>query len=253
MKTIKFSVGLITLNEAQHLPQTLAAIQNIADEIVIVDSGSTDETCHIAKSFGATVLEEPWRGFTAQKNFLLEHCHGEWILCLDADEVVTPELARSIQKILETEGAATGYILKRYTVYMGRLMKFAFRDRKLRLVKAAFHPHFEGGIVHEKLVISGKMETLTGRLLHYSYQNFSDHLTRSIRYGQLGAEKKSQHSKAYACFHMVLNPSLAFIKSYVLKGGFLDGMRGFIVSVMRAIDVFIKYTFMYENRMDRKG
>ncbi len=243
---MKLSLALITFNESLNLARTLEAARGLADEIVLVDSHSTDNTRKIAESFGARVILEDWKGFTAQKNSAFSHCRGEWILSLDADEVLTPELKRNIKHVLDSSQQIAGYVLKRRTVYMNRCLKHAFADEKLRLVKSAAHPFWEGEFVHEKLIVSGEIATLPGIMLHYSYRDFTDHLTRSIHYARLGAQKKRAGGERASVFKLLLRPPLAFFKSYVLKLGFLDGLPGLIVSMMRALDVWLKYLYLFE-------
>lgn len=247
---MKLSLALITFNEEANLARTLTAAAGLADEIVIVDSYSTDRTRDIARAFGARVISQVWQGFAAQKNFLFSECQGEWILSLDADEVLSPELKAAIQKQLQTQTQAqtemAGYILKRRTVYMDKLLKHAFADEKLRLVKKAANPLWEGDLVHEKLVLDGKVASLPGVVLHYSYVDFTDHFKRSIRYAALGAEKKWRAGERFSILKLLLRPPVAFLKSYGLKRGFLDGLPGLIVSYMRALDVWLKYLYLWE-------
>lgn len=243
---MKLSLALITFNEEANLARTLAAAVGLADEIVIVDSHSTDRTLEIAHTFGAKVISFPWQGFAVQKNFLFSQCQGEWILSLDADEVLSPELKAEIQKQLQTQSDVTGYILKRRTVYMDKLLKHAFADEKLRLVKKAANPRWEGDLVHEKLVLDGKVATLSDIVLHYSYIDFTDHFKRSIRYAELGAAKKWRAGERFSVIKLLFRPPVAFCKSYGLKLGFLDGLPGFIVSCMRALDVWLKYLYLWE-------
>lgn len=244
---MKLSLAIITFNEECNLGRTLSAAAGLADEIIIMDSGSTDQTVAIAEFYGAQVITQAWLGYAAQKNRLFEACRGAWILSLDADEVLTPVLKQSIAAAVAAEYSdIVGYICKRHTVYMGRELKYAFSDHKLRLVRREQKPRWEGEIVHEKLVIEGNTSVLAGRLLHYSYRDFTDHFERSIRYARLGAAQKSGQGGSFSLPKLILRPPLAFFKSYILKRGFLDGRAGLIVSMMRALDVWMKYLFLFE-------
>lgn len=243
--TASLSVAIITLNEAKNLARTLNAIKAISNEIIIIDSGSTDNTVAIAESFGAIVLTNPWQGYSAQKNFALSKCTKDYILSLDADEVPDNTLIDNIKALLENP-KHEGYKLRRNAVYMGKMLKHAFCDSKLRLVKRNSNPQWQGELVHEALQIQGRIGTLPGILLHYSYDNFEDHLQRSIHYGKLNAQKKFAQGERFSFLKLMFNPRLAFIKSYFLKLGFLDGVAGFVVSRMRALDVFEKYLFLWE-------
>jgi glycosyltransferase involved in cell wall biosynthesis len=239
------SVTLITFNEEKNLARTLTAIKDIADEIIIVDSGSTDNTVKIAESFGAKIFREAWRGYSEQKNFALQKCSKEYILSFDGDEVPDARLLAAIQEVLRTPKYA-GYAVRRHAVYMGKMLKHAFCDTKLRLVKRSNNPVWQGEFVHEALHVEGKTEILPGILLHYSYDHFEEHLARSIHYGKLNAQKKFAQGERFSLFKLIINPKLAFLKSYILKLGFLDGLPGYIVSKMRALDVFEKYLFLWE-------
>ena len=251
MAVPKLSVPIITLNEAKNLAAVLAAVCQITPdiEIIVVDSGSSDATVAIAESFGATVVHQAWQGFAAQKNLALAHCTGHYILSLDADEVPDSKLIKEIQKVLH-KGERTAYFLRRHAVYMQRVMKYAFCDKKLRLVHRSLQPVWVGARVHESLSVlldPGKIHLLNGKLLHYSYEHFEDHLTRSIQYSRLSALNKFEAGEQCSIFKLIVKPWLAFLKSYVLKGGILDGLPGLIVSKMRALDVFEKYLFLYEH------
>lgn len=242
------SVAIITYNETHNLGRLLEALKHLGSsvEVVVVDSGSTDGTRELAASFGAKVYEQAWLGFAAQKNFAQAQCRGEYILSLDADEVPDARMLEALKQIM-AEGGAAGYVLPRHAVYMGRVMQHAFCDRKLRLFKRSVGAIWRGEFVHEALEISNKdIKILPGKLLHYSYQNFEDHLTRSITYGRLNAQKKYAAGERFSILKLLLNPCFSFFKTYFLKAGFLDGLPGFVVSKMRALDVFEKYLFLYE-------
>lgn len=239
------SVAIITLNEEKNLSRTLTAIKEIANEIIIVDSGSTDKTLSIAENFGAKIFQQTWLGYSEQKNFALQQCSKDYVLSLDSDEVPDTHLIAAIKNTLNNPAAA-GYLIHRQAVYMGKTLKHAFCDTKLRLVKRSNNPHWQGAFVHEALHVKGKIAKLPGILLHYSYDNFEDHLRRSIYYSQLNAQRKFSEGERFSLFKLIFNPPLAFIKSYFFKLGFLDGLPGYIVSKMRALDVFEKYLFLWE-------
>lgn len=250
----KLSVAIITLNEVRNITRLLPVLQKITPslEIILVDSGSTDGTLDIAAAYGAKVYHQPWLGFSGQKNVALSHCQGEYILSLDADEVPDSTLISALQAVLEEGSEGEAYCVSRHAVYMGRLMKHAFCDTKLRFVKASSHPRWEGEFVHEALYSEAKqVKTLPGILMHYSYEDFADHLKRSIAYSRLSALKKQEQGERFSLFKLLCNPFFAFFKSYVLKCGFLDGLPGFVVSKMRALDVFEKYLFLYELSQQR--
>lgn len=239
------SVAIITLNEEKNLTRLLPVIKAIANEIIIVDSGSIDNTVQVAEIFGAQVFVNTWEGYSEQKNFALAKCTQDYVLSLDADEVPDHRLIEAIQQVLKAP-KYSGYKLRRHAVYMHKTLKHAFCDTKLRLVKRSQKPEWQGSLVHEALQVEGATTTLSGLLLHYSYENFTEHLQRSIHYSQLNARKKFQQGERFSLLKLIINPKLAFFKSYILKAGFLDGMPGYVVSKMRALDVYEKYLFLWE-------
>ena len=245
-RKIKLSVALISLNEEENLPRTLNAIKNIADEIVIIDSGSTDRTPQIAKEFGAKLFYEEWKGFAEQKNSLIKKCSGEWILFLDCDEVVSPQLADEIKNAIQTT-AYSGFYINRKTVYLGKVLNYAWQpDRKLRLVRADANPKWIGTVVHEELTVEGVVSKLKNPLFHYSYKNIYEHFTKSVRYAQLSAESYYQQGKKFKLYNLLINPVWAFCKELIIKRGFLDGVRGFAVAWSHSLTTFLKYLFLWE-------
>ncbi|MDF2529340.1 MAG: glycosyl transferase family 2 [Gammaproteobacteria bacterium] len=239
------SVALISFNEEANIGRTLESIKDIADEIIVVDSYSTDKTREIAESYGAKVVTHTWAGFTEQKNVLFSHCSKDFILNLDCDEVVTPELAQEIKSMLQQPKFA-GYRIPMRTFYMGKLLKYAWFAEKFRLVSRAANPRWHGGEIHEKLHVDGEIGRLKHGLVHYSYQDIQDHFTRTVKYARLGAMKKFKSGKKFHYYSLLLNPSFAFIKSYFLQRGLLDGLPGFVVACSSWLAAFLKYLFLYE-------
>ncbi len=245
---LPLSVALISLNEEENLPRTLQAITDIASEIILIDSFSQDNTLKIAEQFGAKIFSEEWKGFTAQKNSLIEKCSQKWILFLDCDEVVTEELKKNIRKALARDTSEiAGYFINRKTVYLGKVLHYAWQpDRKLRLVKRSAFPKWEGEIVHEYLTVKGKTGLLQGTLLHFSYKNLFHHYTASVKYARLSAESYYKRNKKFRFYKLLLNPAWGFFKELLVKRGFLDGIRGFSVAVSHALTTFLKYLFLWE-------
>ena len=250
MDKLPLSVALISYNEEENITRTLKSVQDIASEIIIVDSGSTDKTVDIARSYGAKIFIEKWKGYKDQKNSALEKCSQEWILFLDCDEVVSKELKESIIEEIKNP-TADGYLINRRTVYLGKPLKHAWQpDWKLRLVKKSSNPRWEGGEIHEFLVIDGKIKKLKGVLFHYSYKDIKDHFTKVVNYSYLSAVDLHKKGKKFRISRLFINPVSAFVKEYFLKRGFLDGIRGFIVAVSAANYTFLKYLYLWD--MERK-
>jgi glycosyltransferase involved in cell wall biosynthesis len=246
-KKPSLSVALITFNEENNLPRTLEAVKTIADEIIVVDSHSTDRTREIALSFGAKVYEEDWKGHIAQKNSALEKCKNEWILSIDADEVVSPQLVQSIAQSLADPSETSGFIISRKSVYLGRTLNFMWRpDRHLRLVRRNASPCWGGYNPHDTLKIDGKTALIKGDLTHYSYKDLSDHWRRLIAYARLAAESYAQKGKRFSLFKLLFNPLWGITKTYIFRLGFLDGIEGLFAAFSKGVYIFLKYAFLYE-------
>lgn len=245
------SVALISYNEAHNLPRTLDSIQAIADEIVLLDSGSTDDTVAIAKTYGAKIHTLAWQGYVKQKNRLFDYCTKDFILNLDCDEVLSAALVKEIRLVLH-DPTYDGYTIKRYTHYLGKLLKRSWQpDKKLRLVKRAADPVWQGINVHEKLTISGKVAILNAPLIHYSYANAREHFDKTIQYAELVADAIYQSGKPFKHHKLWLNPAFAFVRMYCFRLGCLDGWRGFAAAMSSAFYTFLKYWFLWEKYRGR--
>jgi glycosyltransferase involved in cell wall biosynthesis len=245
------SVCLITLNEEANLGRTLASVKAIADEIIVVDSGSTDRTLGIAQSFGAKTFSEPWKGFAAQKNSALAKATGDWILSLDADEEVSPELAASIRETVK--GSATpafaGYEMARRNLYLNHWIRHAgfYPDRKLRLVKRGAVT-FELRAVHEDMKMPrDQIGRLRGDLLHHAYPDLAAFIEHANRYSSLSAEMVvAEHRVGFNLFNIIVRPWARFVWSYFFRLGFLDGAAGLLVYMNHAMYVSWKYAKAWE-------
>jgi glycosyltransferase involved in cell wall biosynthesis len=251
------SVAIVTLNEEANLPRTLASVA-WADEIVVVDSGSTDATREIAQSHRARCVTEPWRGFAAQKNFALSLCTSEWVLSLDADETVSPELAASIQKAIAVVASNTAYTLPRRNLFLGRWMRHGgyYPDQKLRLFPRG-QAAFQETPVHETVVFAGYVETLDGDLLHDAYPTLTSYLDHMQRYSTLGAgiavERGRTGRSALSFLNSVLlNPLATFFYNYILRAGFLDGREGLLLHLYHSAYVSWKYSKAWEGTRHRE-
>jgi glycosyltransferase involved in cell wall biosynthesis len=248
------SVAIVTFNEEENLARTLASVA-WADQIVIIDSGSTDRTVEIARSFNATVLERPWPGFAAQKNFALSQCTGDWILSLDADEELSPELQQEIRGTLSPTPTVDAFYLKRRNLFLGRWIKHGgfYPDPKLRLFRnhLAVSPQFEARPVHETIHFNGTTVTLDGDILHHAYPTLSSYIEHMDRYSSLGAQllvdKGRTSSNPFTFFaRVVIFPFFGFKWNYIVRGGFLDGREGLLLNLYHAAYSSWKYAKAWE-------
>ncbi len=250
---MKLSVCIITFNEEANLGRTLQSVSELVKEaggeIVIVDSGSTDRTSEIAKSSGAKVFVEAWKGYAAQKNSVIEKAGGDWILLLDADETLSKELALEIQRIvLQKEGGAAGYWIPRRNLFLGRWIRHGgfYPDRKLRLFRRGAG-RVEDRLVHETITLEGPAGTLVGDLLHYAYPTLSGYIEHMNKYSSLGAQRAVQEGKrGFSVIDVVLRPKLTFLYNYFLRLGFLDGKEGLLLHFYHAVYVSWKYAKVWE-------
>jgi len=247
------SVAIITFNEETNLLRTLASVQWAA-EIIVVDSGSTDRTVEMARCFGAHVIKRPWPGFAAQKNFAIEQCIGTWVLTLDADEELSPELQQEVRALLVSNPTTDAYFLRRRNLFLGRWVKRGgfYPDAKLRLFRrtsAAFQ--FEDRPVHETITFSGPAATLQHDLIHHAYPTLSTYIEHMDRYSSLGAEiliRKGRNSASPLAFvtNVYLVPQLTFLWNYIFRGGFLDGREGLLLHLYHATYTSWKYAKAWE-------
>jgi len=241
---IPLSVVIITKNEQRMLPLCLKSIY-FAGEIIIVDSGSKDKTIEIAKSFGCKVFVEEWKGYGPQKQSAIKKTKYRWVLSLDADERIPPETAEIIKKIVHNPSGAA-YSFPRKNFFHGRWIKHCgwWPDRVVRLFDKE-QGKFQG-IVHEKWVTQGKIIHLKAPIEHYSYQNYSQMLKKLDEYSSGKALELLKEGKKSNIFTPFFHGFWAFIKTYFLRLGFLDGFDGFIISLLNAIGSFFKYAKLLE-------
>jgi glycosyltransferase involved in cell wall biosynthesis len=246
------SVAIITLNEEANLARTLASVP-FADEIIVVDSGSTDRTPEIAQSFNAKFFVEPWKGFAAQKNSAIDKCSSTWVLTLDADEELTPELQSELRALLQSESAVEAYRIPLRHIFLHRWIRHGgyYPDIKLRLFRrsdpAAPSPiRFSDRPVHESIQCTGSTGLLHSDLLHHGYPTLETYLEHMNRYSTLGAqllfakEKTSRNWPAF-CTNVVLVPILTFLWNYIFRLGFLDGREGLLLHLYHSTYVSWKY------------
>lgn len=244
---MKLTVTVITRDEARHIE---AALQSVAwaDEIVVVDSGSTDETVSIARRMATRVEVREWPGYGAQKNYAAEIASNDWILSLDADERVTPELAEEIRTTLNAP-AHPGYRLPRVTWYLGRWIRSTdwYPDYQLRLYDRRT-ARWNTRRVHESVEADRPPGVLRHELQHYAYRDISHHLATIDRYTTLAADQWVSEGRRTNALEMLVHPRLAFLRNFLLRGGFRDGAVGLLVSRMNAYYVFLKLAKLWERQ-----
>ncbi len=242
---MSLSVAILTYNSEGKIEEVIRSVEGIADEVVALDSGSRDRTLDILKSYGVKVYYREFDNFVNQKNYLLSLATKDWVLFLDDDEVLTPELASSIAEELKSP-SYDGYYLNRLTNYLGRWIRHAwYPDWQLRLAKRE-KCSWVGSEVHESLKVKGRIGYLKGELLHYSYSSVSDHLQKIDRYSTLFAQGALKRGKRFSLLKLLTSPAGAFLRRYILKRGFLDGFEGFVISVMASYYTFLKYLKLWE-------
>lgn len=242
------SVAIVAMNEEANIGRTLESVR-WADEIVLVDSGSRDRTCDIAREFGARVIVEPWRGYVAQKNYSLELCTQEWVLSVDADEAVSPELQREIREILAGKAAFQGYSMPRRNLFVGRWLSHGgfYPDRKLRLFRrgqgysTGFDPHD-----HFELKDGLPEGRLQSDLMHYTYPTLTLYIEHMNRYSSLGAQHAQRKGQRGSLFNIVARPLATFVYNYFFRLGFLDGREGLLLHLYHAVYVSWKYAKLWE-------
>lgn len=243
---MNISLVMIVKNEEKNLAKCLNSVENLVDEIVIVDSGSTDKTIEIAKTFGAKIFKREFDSFSNQKNYALSIATNEWVLHLDADEVLSKELVEEIKFVI-INTKLDGFYLIRTNFFLGKQMKYSGinKEYRLRLAKKSVSKYV-GGIIHEELIVNGKVGKLKNIMIHNSYPTISSYFNKLEQYTTLGAKKLLETNKKAKVIDIVFKPPFEFIKRYILKCGFLDGIRGFIWAVLYAFYTFIKYIKLWE-------
>jgi glycosyltransferase involved in cell wall biosynthesis len=234
-------VAIIALNAQARIGQCLLAL-TFADDIVVVDGGSTDRTVAIAQACGARVIEAPdWPGFGPQKNRAVRALETDWILSIDTDEVVTDELAASIRQAIASPRASV-YALDRLSSFCGQWVRHSgwYPDWVPRLFQRSA-AHFSDDLVHERLVFDCPSERLAGRLLHYSYDDFETVLRKVDAYSSAGARQRHAHGKRGGLARAIPRGVWAFVRTYLVRGGILDGRAGFMIAVFNAETVYYRF------------
>ncbi|HXS35201.1 MAG TPA: glycosyltransferase family 2 protein [Flavipsychrobacter sp.] len=253
---IGISVVIITHNEEQNISNCIKSVENIADEIIVVDSYSNDNTIQIAKNLGAKVILHPFNGFGEQKCFAAKQATNDWILSLDADEVISPELEKSILDTKKQQPLFDAYNVSIFTNYCGKWIKHCgwFPQKKIRfwnrnkgeITKSIVH---EGLVMHDK---GNRVGSLKGNLLHYSYKTISDHIHKIEYYTELAAQKEAAEGNNISLLKLWIGPKWKFFYHYILRMGFLDGYYGYVISKNAAFGGLIKYAKIRQLTRARK-
>jgi glycosyltransferase involved in cell wall biosynthesis len=239
-------VTIITRNEAAQIADAIDSVA-WADEIVVVDSESTDETTAIAARHRARVFVRSWPGYVAQKNYAATMATHDWILSLDADERVTPALAAEMRALLAADPGHAAYRMPRVTWYLGRWIRTTdwYPDHQLRLYDRRT-AGWTGKYVHEAVTVRGDVGELRGELEHFAFRDIADHLETIDRYTTYAARQMHENARRAGLLQLALHPPLAFLRNYLLRGGILDGTVGFVISLLNSYYVFLKFAKLWE-------
>jgi glycosyltransferase involved in cell wall biosynthesis len=247
------SVVIITYNEEHNIRRCIESVQGVGDEILVVDSGSLDSTAAICNELGAKVITQEFLGYIEQKNFATSNAKNDWVLSLDADEALSPELKATILSIFP-DPKADGYTMNRFNNYCGTWVRHSgwYPDIKLRLYNRQ-KGEWTGINPHDRfrLKLGSTMHHLKGDLLHYSYTNMSDHLKQIDRFSNIAALAMLNKGKRSSVAKIMYKPLARFMRHYVVKAGFLDGLTGFMIAINGAYAVFLKYIRLYFLQKDQ--
>lgn len=244
---LPISLVIVTFNEEENLKRCLDAA-DFCSQIVVVDSGSTDGTIHVAEKAGATVLTRAWQGYGPQKNFAMEHATEPWILCIDADEVVSPELRGSIIEAFERESECDGFDINRHGVYSGQKINFSgwypqwrtFLFRNGKAVWVGAEPHV---VVQFR---GGTKRRLKGDLYHFTYRSIDEHIRKNVSSARAASVAMFQNGRRPRWYDLVFRPAWAWVKSFIIQQGFRDGFLGLVIANGQFHYTFLKYAFLEE-------
>ena len=242
------AAAIITYNEAEHIGDCLQSITDLVDEIVVVDSLSTDATEQICRNNPKVkFFQYQFDGYSQQKSRALEHCTTEWVLCLDADERVSPELRRSIETFLQSFPQVNGAKFTRVLHHMHKAIYHGgwYPHQRYRLIRKG-KAYWKNVPLHEILIVEGKTTTLKGDLIHESYKDVADQVKRINLYSSIMAYFRYEQGKRYALWRLLCKPPGKFLECYVFKGGFLDGIQGWIIAVTLAYESFLREAKLFE-------
>ncbi|MFM7014862.1 MAG: glycosyltransferase family 2 protein [Bacteroidota bacterium] len=238
---MKISVAIITFNEENNIARCLKSVRLLADEIVVVDSLSTDKTIEIAQANGARIVSQKFLGYIEQKNFAIDQCSNDWVLSLDADECLSDLLLENLIQIKKKPASADAYRMSRMTSYCGQWIKHGgwYPDKKVRLINK--HQARWGGInPHDQLIVNGTTAEVKGDILHYSYHSIQGHQAQAEKFSSITADHLFSLGKKTSLIRIYVKPVVRFIRDFFFKAGFLDGKYGFVIARISAHAVFLR-------------
>ena len=243
---------IIAKDEAKNIAECLGTVA-WANEVIVVDAQSTDETATIARTYTEHVFIRPWPGFGAQKNFGLEQVRADWVLILDADERVEQALAEEIQQVLSSPPSdVVAFRISRKNYFYGEWVRWggAYPDYQIRLFQRG-KASYNDVAIHENLLVDGAVNSLSSPLKHYTERQITDHFRKFSLYTSLAASEKSKSCRDVSWSHLIIHPFVIFFKTYIVKCGYRDGTRGVIFAVFASMYTFVKYTKLYESLLAR--
>jgi glycosyltransferase involved in cell wall biosynthesis len=242
----RLSVTVIALNQEAHIGECLACV-SFADDIVVVDTGSTDRTVELARTYTDRVLQAHWQGFGRTKNYALDQARGDWVFSLDTDERVPPALKDEILAVVAADGPLDGYRVPRKNYFCGRWIRHLgwYPDYTLRLFRRN-RGRFRDREVHEEVVVEGPVGTFQTPLEHYSYRSVSEYVTRMDRYARLAAQELAKGGRRPYPGELFVRPFFSFLHLYFIKRGFLEGTTGYALAVLMSMYKFLKYYYLRE-------
>jgi len=243
----KISIVIISFNEEKNIGRCIQSVKEIADEIIILDSYSSDKTLSIAEQHGAVVVQETFKGYIQQKNRAIELATHNYILSLDADEALDPVLIDSISKV-KLKFTSPAYRMNRYSNYCGKFIRHGswYPDAKIRLFDRRL-ARWGGTNPHDKIVLTGdaKVSHLKGNILHYSYSTISEHVNQNNKFSTLAAESLFANGKRTNLFKVFIHPLWAFFQCFLIRAGFLDGLYGLVIAIMISNLTFLKHLKLF--------
>jgi glycosyltransferase involved in cell wall biosynthesis len=238
---MKITATIVTFNEERNIARAIESLRCV-EEILVVDSGSTDRTVELATNLGVRAIESHWRGYAAQKNFAAESATHDWILSIDADEALSESLEGELWTLKKKGPSYDGYSMPRLAQYLGKWILHSgwYPDRKVRLYNRQ-KARWVGEFVHESVEVSGSVGRLDSNLLHFTCNSLSEHLKTMDRYTTLAAEELVSRKAEISGRHLILDPTWTFVRTYFFQQGFLDGLEGLTIAYMAALYTFLKY------------
>lgn len=244
---------ITTLNEEINIAKAITSV-SFANEILIVDSFSSDKTIEIAQSMGARIIQREYENCGSQKNWAIPQAKHEWIILIDADEIVSNELKIEIQTLLKKDIKEAGFWIYRENFFLGKKIKYSGwqSDKVIRLFKRD-ECRYEIKRVHAEITSNGKIGFLKNKLIHNTYKNFDQYLSKIERYAKLQSEDLDEKKIKIITFQFILKPPFRFIKHYIIQKGFLDGSVGFIIAALQSYGVMLRYIYLLKKRINNEG